>query len=161
MTNYDDQFATERGRGNRSRETRESMAVYIHNSIESEKYRKATEAKLIEKEKLFGRNSERIGMIREQGINDRINAIPYDSNKYENELDKNNYHEGFFVMGNRAIHGRLESLSDEQLQKIGENDYISGVDLNELPDAIKNNVSYTQGTIMASIMGEYKGKGRR
>lgn len=161
MINYDDQFSSERGKGNRSRETRESISTYISNEIESQKYRKVNEEKMVEKERLFGRNSERISMIRQIGIDDRMNAIPYDSDKYDDEHDKNNYYEGFFAMGNRALHGRLETLSDEQLQKIGANDYISGVDLNELPEAVKNNTSYIQGNIMASIMGESKGKGRR
>ena len=106
---------------------------------------------LIEKEKKFGRNSERIGMIREKAINDRINAIPYDPDKYENEIDKNNYQEGFFAMGNRALHGRLESLSDEQLQAIGANDYISGV---LVSDELKEFFDYIINMVNNDIKGE-------
>ena len=103
-------------------------------------------------------SGEKISIIRAEAINDRINAIPYDYDKYEDEIDRNNYHEGFFVMGNRALYGQIEKLSDEQLQRIGANDYISGVNLETLPQSIKDNSSYAQGYLMSSIMSTSKGR---
>ena len=158
MTNYDDQFSSERGKGNRNTETRAIISTYINNENESEKYKKASEEKQKEAEKKFGRNGEKISIIRAEAINDRINAIPYDYDKYEDEIDRNNYHEGFFVMGNRALYAQIEKLSDEQLQRIGANDYISGVNLETLPQSIKDNSSYAQGYLMSSIMSTSKGR---
>lgn len=140
---------------------RRMVSASLHNGIDSELSDKKSAKGKAEREKLFGRDSVNIVTKRQEGINDRINGIPYDDSKYDDEYDRNNYHEGFFVMGNRVLYGQIEKLSAEQLQKIGANDYISGVDLKTLPQPIKDNSSYAQGYLMASIMSESKGKSRR
>lgn len=122
--------------------------------------KKRAEAKA-ERDRVFGTDTQSIAEKREEGIHDRINAIPYNNSKYDHGFDQKNYEEGFFTMGNRALLGRIEKLSDEELQKIGANDYTSGVVLETLSPKVKNNSSYTQGYLMASIMSESKGKSRR
>ena len=148
-------------RGNGNVHSRREISNKIAISIQSQKVQEESDKNRALHEKLYGRDSNRISEIRRIGVNDRLNAVPYDPNKYVENHDINNYYEGFYNMGNRAIQGQIEMLSDEELQEIGRNDYVSGVKVESLPKLVRENVSYTEGYMMASIFGTEKGKGRR
>lgn len=151
----------EGGKGNKNTHSRKEISRKVGELIYLQGLAKTAKEKNIKHEQLYGRNGERISEVRGIGVQDRINAVPYDPNKYKDEHDKNNYYEGFFNMGNRAIQGQIEMLSDEQLQAIGKNDYVSGVKIESLHESVRANVSYTEGYMMASIFGTEKGKGSR
>ena len=91
-----------------------------------------------------------------EGSTDRLNAIPYDAEKYTKikVQDQEAYHEGFFEHGDRELNGKLESLTEERLKAIGYNDYISGVDVKKLPEAVRNNPYYNEGYLFALITEE-------
>lgn len=148
-------------RGNSNTQTRRRISEIYANKIASEQVVRRSEERRTNRINQFGNNGERISEIRRGAVQDRLNAVPYNPNKYEDKYDQNNYYEGFFNMGNRALQGQIEQLSDEELQAIARNDYISGVDANSLHESVRNNVSYTEGYMMASIFGTEKGKGRR
>ena len=160
MSNYE-QSHTEGHKGNTSTASRKNVGNSIGNGIISEISQKASDEGRKARAEQFGRNSERIVEFRNIGINDRICARQYDEQKCSDKYDQSNYHEGFYVMGNRVIHGKLETFSNNDLQTIGANDYISGVDITSLPEAIKNNPSYFQGYMMATIFREDNKKSRR
>lgn len=141
--------------------TRDGITQRILNSIDSEETQKKTDAKRAEAVKTFGNDSIRISDLRKKGMNDRIEAFPLDLTKYENEQDRNSYRAGFVENGNRILLGNLEKLTESELENYGRNDYISGIDLSEIPDNIKSNPSYTTGYMMASIMSDVNGKGGR
>lgn len=152
------QTPSEAKQGGKSKYKRNWIAQRIFDNLDSEVYRKRTEEKLIEAYKQFGRDSERIVELRNAGKEARVAAIPLDLTQFESEQDKNIYRAGFVENGNRIIMGYIEKLSFEQLEAYGKNDYESGIDLSEIPNVIKENPAYTQGYIMASIMGTSKGK---
>lgn len=156
-----EQSHSERNRGKINRETRRRVSQNEINGITSELYEKESQARRLEHEKEFGRNHERIVELINEGIQDRLSAIPYDSKKYENKQEQRSYEKGFFENGNIVLLGYLGKLTSNQIQEIAKNDYISGVDLNTLLKEIKDNMDYTQGYLMASIMCEPKGKGRK
>lgn len=156
-----EQSSTERINGNTSTTTRKAVFQTILKEIIVEENRKKTESRLAERANKIGRSSPRISNLIIQGSSDRIQAVPYDSNKYENIQDQEAYKEGFYEHGTREILGKLEELKKEQLELIGKNDYISEVDPNTLPQDIKNNDAYVQGYIMASIIGDSKPRGKR
>lgn len=160
MSNYEQSY-TEGHRGNVSIQTRRGVCNAIVNGISSEVSQKASDERMKERIETFGRNSSRIGKVRNIGIEDRITAKVYDEHKYLDEYDQRNYQEGFFTMGNRVIHGKLEMFSDDELKAIGANDYVSGVDINSLPEVVRNNSSYAQGYMMATIFGQDNKKSRR
>lgn len=160
MSNFEQSYS-EGHRGNISTQTRKGVFDTVVNGISSEESQKAADERLKERVDKFGRNSARISEVRNIGIEDRLAAKAYDEHKYLDEYDQRNYHEGFFTMGNRAIHGNLEKLSDNELNAIGANDYVSGVDINSLPEAVRNNISYAQGYMMATIFGQDNKKSRR
>ncbi len=157
----DDNYGNVRGNYNKNVTTRRGISSDLSGMIESDKYKKESEQRIGDNINKYGRNGEQISKKINEGINDRMLPVPYNPDKYDDKYDHACYEKGFFENGNLALLGRLELLSDEQLQKIGENDYISGVDLNTLPDSIKENDSYVEGYLTASIMYETKGKGRR
>lgn len=156
-----EQSITEKTRGNRNNPNRQSISANVFKNIDSETRRKETEKRLGERVSKLGRSSQQIANLIIQGSSDRLQAIQYDSEKYENREEQAAYQEGFYEHGNRELLGKLNQLSKEQIELIGQNDYISEVDLNRLPKDIKNNESYTQGYIMASVLSSSKPKGKR
>jgi len=152
------QAPSEASQGKIPNTTRLAVSQQQFVGIDSEIYRRETEKRLAENEEKFGRDSYRIVELRTAGKEARIAAIPLDLTQFEKETDKNNFRAGFVENGNRIIMGYIEKLSFEQLEAYGKNDYESGIDLSEIPNVIKENPAYTQGYIMASIMGTSKGK---
>ena len=129
--------------------------------IEYEKHTKESQEKIGEFLSTYGRDQERSSFFRKEGMNARLSATQPDLTNCKTKQDINSYNAGFLENGNRAIHGRIEMLTEEQLYAIGQNDYNSGLTLDQIPDVIKNNPAYTQGYMMASIMDTSKGKGRK
>ena len=138
--------------------TRYDISQQQFTKIDSEITRRESEKRLLEQEQKFGRDSYRIVELRNAGKDARIAAQVLDLTQFEKETDKNNFRAGFVENGNRIIMGNIEKLSFDELEAYGKNDYESGLDLSEIPDIIKENPAYTQGYMMASIMGVSKGK---
>lgn len=87
-----------------------------------------------------------------EGSNDRISGVPYDDNKYSDVIKQNAYRDGFFRHGTQKILGKLEQLTEEDLEDIGYNDYISGVDYQALPDKVSENQNYIAGYLKATYI---------
>lgn len=74
------------------------------------------------------------------------------------------YKEGFIEHGNREILGKMTDLTNEQLQKIGTNDYVSGIKTEDIPEKIKSNEAYALGQVMGPILNqnpEPQGRGKK
>ena len=160
---YEENSRSEQGKNNWGTLTGTEKARYISvvksNQISSDIYSKKTEKKLKEREEKMGRSKDIPQLIKE-GMNARFNAIPYDASKFEDSKKQAAYYEGFYIQGSRLIYANLDTLSEEQLKKIGENDYISGVKPEDTFPKIKENIAYTQGYIMASRFDNEKRKHR-
>lgn len=155
------QTKTEGIQGGKTRYSRNEILKDQLGLIEYEKHREELETKLGEFYRTYGNDPDRSGFFRQEGMNARLSATPPDLSKCQTKQDINCYNAGFLENGNRAIHGRIEKLTEEQLYAIAQNDYNSGLTLDKIPDVIKNNSAYTQGYMMASIMDTSKGKGKK
>lgn len=100
---------------------------------------------------------EEIRKLIAEGSTDRINAVPYDAQKYDSPQAQNAYAEGFFEHGNRELFEKLGSLTEEQLKAIGYNDYISEVDKDSLLEKIKANQAYEEGRLFALLSNPNQG----
>ena len=159
--NNSSQIGSDNHQGKINKITRLDISQIRLGEIDSEINRKKKEEKLKENAKKYGRDSIRMAELRNAGKEARLAAIPLDLNQFMTEEDKNNYRFGFVEYGNRIILGNLDTLTPEQLETYGKNDYISEIDLRELPDAIKKNMSYIQGYMMALITRDNEGHKKR
>lgn len=146
-----EQTRSEAHTGNRTKVTRVEISEGVHREIDAEKRRKESEERMAEKANRMGTCKTRIATLIIKGSTDRINGVTYNPNVFEDKHDQEAYKEGFINHGNREILGKLGELTSEQLQKIGTNDYISGISPEEIPDKLKENESYALGQIMGPI----------
>lgn len=153
MSNFE-QTRSEKNRGNTSTATRIEVSNAINERIASEQRRKESEERLAERANRVGTSKTRIATLIIMGSTDRVNAVPYDPNKFESKYDQEAYKEGFIYHGNREILGKMGELTDEQLKKIGTNDYVSGLALAEIPKKLKENEAYTVGQVMGPLYSE-------
>ena len=91
------------------------------------------------------------GEIIKEGSTDRISAIPYNDSKYSDIIKQNAYREGFFNHGNQELLGKLEILTEEDLEDIGYNDYLSGVEFKALPNKVCLHPNYLSGYMKAAL----------
>lgn len=133
----------------------------LYDQMERKKYREQTEKKLGEFALKYGRDSSRIIALRNKGKEDRIKLITLDENTYDDQIDRNIYRAGFVENGNLILLGNLDKLTPKQLEEYGKNDFISGILPEEIPSQLKENVSYSQGYLMASILNDSSKKGRK
>lgn len=158
MSNFE-QSRTERGKGNNSVKSRTIIARDISNSIETELIRSTAENQRKERENRIGHTRASISTLILEGSNDRLRAIPYNPNKYENHDDQGAYEEGFYEHGNRQLMGNLDTLSSEQLVLIGKNDYLCGI--KGIPQMIQDNTYYMKGYVMGMLEPQPKKAGGR
>ena len=91
-----------------------------------------------------------------QGSDDRMNAVLYNPEKYDNFQNQNAYREGFINHGNRRIVANLKTITPEELKNIGYNDYLSGIGLDALPDVLSKNFIYLLGYNEAKSKEEFE-----
>lgn len=148
-----EQTRSESKQGRINTKSRKKILQIQSELYEKESHQEELDEKTEERTRRVGTNpAEKII----EGSTDRLNAIPYDAEKYVNisSQDQEAYHEGFFEHGNRELNGKLESLTEERLKAIGYNDYISGIDMKKLPGAVRNNPYYNEGYLFALIAEE-------
>lgn len=148
-----EQTRSESKQGRINTKSRKKILQIQSELYEKESHQEELDEKREKRTRSLGENpSEKIM----EGSDDRLKAIPYDTEKYTNTSvqDQNAYKEGFFEHGNRELNGKLESLSEDQLKAIGYNDYISGIDMKKLPGAVRNNPYYNEGYLFALIAEE-------
>lgn len=92
----------------------------------------------------------------QEGSMDRLLAVSYDPNKYQDKQMQNAYREGFFEHGTRELFGKLDILSEDELIAIGYNDYFCGIKMSELLDDIRKNDSYASGYLSAVVSDSNK-----
>jgi len=127
---------------------RKTISKYISYKWESEKNNESTLKKFETRRRLFGNNKD----IIKEGSTDRISAIPYNDSKYNDKIKHDAYKDGFVNHGNQELLGKLAMLSEEELENIGYNDYLSGiVDFKQLPREVRNNQHYMTGHMMAAF----------
>ena len=148
-----EQTCSESKQGRINTESRKKILQIQSELYEKEPHQEELDEKREKRTRSLGENPSKKIM---EGSDDRLKAIPYDTEKYTNTRvqDQNAYKEGFFEHGNRELNGKLESLSEDQLKAIGYNDFISGVDAKKLPETIRNNSYYSEGYLLASIIEE-------
>lgn len=148
-----EQSKSESRQGKINQSYRKEILQIESNNMEIEAHQAELGKKTEERTRRVGTNpAEKII----EGSTDRLNAIPYDAEKYANisAQDQGAYREGFFEHGNRELNGKLESLTEERLKAIGYNDYISGIDMKKLPEEVRNNPYYNEGYLFALITVE-------
>lgn len=143
-----EQTNSEDKKGKISQIDRKSIARYISYKWESDKTREETLIKKGTRNRKLGHNP---GIIIQEGSTDRISGVPYNDNKYDEVTKQNAYSEGFFIHGNQELLGKLEILSEEDLEDIGYNDCISGVEYQTLPNKVSLNPNYIAGYMKASL----------
>lgn len=117
-----------------------------------------------EKERLkrFSKRKEEVGLndfTRKailEGSTDRLLAVLYVSNKYQDKQMQGAYREGFFDHGTRELLGKLDILSEDELTAIGYNDYLCGIKMDDLAEAVRKNDFYAAGYLSAVISDSNK-----
>lgn len=127
-----------------------------YNKWLSDEMRTTELSKIEARNRALGHNP---GIIIKEGSTDRLSGVPYNDNKYDEVTKQNAYREGFFKHGNQEILGKLEKLSDADLEDIGYNDCISGVEYQTLPNKVCLNPNYITGYMKASLT-QNKGKSK-
>lgn len=151
-----EQTNSEDKQGKISQVDRKSIARYISYRWESDKTKEETLKKVETRNRELGQNP---GMIIKEGSTDRLSGVPYNDNKYDEVTKQNAYREGFFNHGNQEILGKLETLTEADLEDIGYNDCISGVEYQTLPNRVSLNPNYIAGYMKASLT-QNKGKSK-
>ena len=91
-----------------------------------------------------------------QGSDDRMNAVLYNPEKYDNVQNQSAYSKGFLEHGGRRIVANLKTITPEELMNIGYNDYSSGIGLDALPDVLSKNFIYLLGYNEAKSKEEFE-----
>lgn len=138
--------------------SRNKILQDVMEKIESQKRAEVRDKQLGERINTFGRNGELKSELRNKGKIDRINLVTFNESSFEDEIIRNNYRAGFVENGNIILISMLDKLTPEQLEAYGRNDYLSGITPDEIPEKLKENVSYTTGYMMASILSDTKSK---
>ncbi len=160
MKDYYDPGTSEDKGTRRPTKTRKEILYETICKIDSEKNNQEKEKALREKFEEFGPNGERMKNIINQGVADRMKAVLYNPQKYDNPKDQNCYAKGFYENGSRVLYSRLGELSDKELKMIGCNDYYSKATKHKswnpngiICKGITANDSYVNGLMSAILYG--------
>lgn len=150
-----EQSSSESRQGKINKFSRNKISQMEAMFIESEETRNRNNQRQEERTREVGNNeTTAINII--SGSRDRMLAVPYNPNIYSDIRAQNAYKDGFYRHGNNELFANIDKLSDEQLESIGYNDNLSGVDLETIPDKIKSNDAYIKGYMSAIINNKKK-----
>lgn len=151
MSNFE-QSNSETSRGRITKKTRQGIYKEISKEIDIAKQQEEAKKRAIKKLEEQGN-----GKYIMKGSNDRINGIPYQGNNenlYKTKDDKQSYHYGYTVHGQRRLEGIIWSLEKEgkieEAMKIGYRDCEIGISEEALHN-LENYSSYMEGYNAAKV----------
>ena len=137
-----EQTSTEIKNSRIARHTRQEVSRFLVEEYETRLRNEEKNKKIEEQIKLYGRNGAIISEYRNKGKAARIAAIPFNANVFDNDIIRNNFRAGFVENGNRILIGMIDQFTPQQLELYGKNDYISGIQPDEIPNVLKTNNIY-------------------